>query len=433
MRSVSAIAFLIATGAALGCADRDELAFGAASRFHAVGALRADDGAENDFFGYAVAVSGSTAVVGAPRHEIDSEPERGAAYLFVKTAEAWQWQATLAAADGASGDHFGVSVAIAGATVLVGAPEHEVADRPFQGAAYVFVRDGDTWSQQGGALSADDGVAADAFGTAVGLSEADDGGANAVVGAPHHAVEGHSDQGAAYAFARKRGEWSQRGAALVAENGLAGEVFGSAVAVSGSTALVGAPVHQVGANPYQGGVYVFFDDGTAWKQQGSELTASDGGPFDQLSACALSGDRALLGAPLHVVGGHALRGAAYLFSRDGSTWREDQRLSAPDGETGDQFGSAVALSPTTALVSAPGRKAPAVGPSGGVYAFSPAAQQWQQQGSVWTGTEGAPQELFGPAVAVSEDSAFVGSPYRRVADSAAQGTVYSFAGSLLDR
>lgn len=423
------LALAMSVCCALGCASNDPSQPTDASSGFVLDPTRLalENGADADFFGYAVAASDTTALVGAPRRALGDHLEQGAAYVFVKDGDGWQLQAELDADDGAAGDHFGISVAVAGNTAVIGAPGHTVDDKPFQGAAYIFERDGDRWSQRGKALSGSDASAADAFGSAVGVAETDDA-ANAVVGAPYHDVDGHSDQGAAYVFSRDGEEWSQRGGALIADNGLAGEVFGSAVAISGSTALVGAPVHQVGPNPYQGGVYVFVEDAGAWTQQGGELTASDGGAFDQLSPCAIAGDVALLGAPFHVVDNHPMRGAAYLFERRDGSWQQRARLVAKSGADHDQFGRAVALSNDALLVAAPERKSDHGGPGGAVYFFAPdASGAWLERSPLWTASEGAANEAFGPPVALTATSGLVGSPYRSVGQNSAQGVVFTFS------
>ena len=420
-------ATILVSSCALACSDPSHPKLGSTADFVQDGApLSLAAGEADDYFGFSIALSGTTALVGAPRRGVGDNREQGAAYVFVRNGGSWQAQGpALIADDGALGDHFGLSVALAGDTAVIGAPGHAVGQSPFRGAAYVFVRNGEIWSQQGAELSADDGEAADAFGTAVAVAVHEDT-ANLIVGAPYHDVDGHSDQGAAYAFTRSGQDWVQRGGALTAGNGLAGEVFGSAVAVSGNTALVGAPVHQVGVNPYQGGVYVFVDDGVAWAQQGPELIADDGGPFDQLSSCALVADLALVGAPLHVVGADPMRGAAYLFSRTGDTWSQRARLIADDGAASDEFGSQVALSADAALIAAPGRGAPASSYGGGVYAFAPDAQGlWTQHGTMLSVSGGAPTEVFGSALALAEGSALIGAPFHKVGDNAAQGAVYA--------
>jgi nucleoside-specific outer membrane channel protein Tsx len=158
--------------------------------------LTASDGAANDGFGVSVAVSGSTALVGSPGHPFSSSSGfgPGAAYVFVQSGTTWSQQAELTASDGVAGDFFGYSVALSGGTALVGAAQHKVGSNLDQGAAYVFAQSGTTWSQQS-ELTASDGAAGDQFGYSVSVS-----GSTTVEGASVHQVGPNIGQGAAYVF-----------------------------------------------------------------------------------------------------------------------------------------------------------------------------------------------------------------------------------------
>jgi hypothetical protein len=284
--------------------------------------LTAPDGKAGDFFGLSVAVSGSTLIVGAT--PINSTiPPPGAAYVFVESGGTWSQQAELTALDGKGGDLFGFSVAVSGSTRVVGAPRHMVGANTDQGAAYVFVRSGGTWSQQA-ELTAPDGAAYDQFGFSVAVSSS-----TALVGAPGLIGQGiPPSNGRAYVFVDSGGTWSQQ-AELTASDGKAADLFGISVAVDGSTAVVGAPDHFVGTNFRQGTAYVFVDSSGTWGQQ-AELTALDGAAQDFFgSSAAVSGATALVGAPN--------RNAAYAFVRNGGTWSQQAKLTASDavGDFGD--------------------------------------------------------------------------------------------------
>ena len=211
--------------------------------------LTASDGTAFDKFGWSVAISGDTALVGAPQHAVGSNAYQGAAYVFAGSGSTWTQRAELTAADGAAWDKLGSSVALSGDTAVIGAPRHVVGST-FHGAAYVFAGSGGTWTQQA-ELTASDGAAWDFFGFSVAIS-----GDTALVGAPSHAVSGNSQQGTAYVFAGSGSTWTQQ-AELSASDGAAGDNFGWAVAFSGNSALVGALYHAVGGNPLQGAAYVF--------------------------------------------------------------------------------------------------------------------------------------------------------------------------------
>jgi hypothetical protein len=303
--------------------------------------LIASDGATDDGFGGSVAVSGSTVVVGAPYHTVGSNPYQGVAYVFIESNGTWNQQTELTASNGAQGNLLGYSVAISGNTLVLGAPAVIASLFPSgPGAAYVFVESGGVWAQQA-ELTASDGMAADSFGLSVAVL-----GSTAVVGAPRHTVGSNSGQGAAYMFEQSGTTWSQQ-AELTASDGAQGDWFGYSVAVSGGTAVVGAPQHVYPSSGL-GSAYVFVESGGTWSQR-AELTASDGGGYFG-SSVAVSGSTAVIGAPAHEVGTHNSQGAAYAFGESGGVWSEQAEITASNGGAGDEFGSSVAVSGGTAVV-----------------------------------------------------------------------------------
>jgi hypothetical protein len=181
--------------------------------------------------------------------------------------------------DDAPKDGFGSSVAMSGDTAVVGAPGRNGS----RGAAYVFVRNGATWLQQA-ELTAADGAASDAFGASVATS-----GGTVIVGAYQHAVGVHAKQGAAYVFVANGSSWSQQ-AELTASDGGAGAGFGLSLASVVGTAVVGAFLHTVGNQWEQGAAYVFAQSGATWTQQ-AELTASDGGNGRRIRRVHRAGQR----------------------------------------------------------------------------------------------------------------------------------------------
>jgi hypothetical protein len=193
--------------------------------------------------------------------------------------------------DGARDDRFGNSVALSsdGLTALVGARDDDVGSRVDQGAAYVLVRSGTTWTFAV-KLLATDGVAGDQFGQSVSLSG---DGQTAMVGSPLHDVGANVNQGAAYVFARSGSDWTQE-ALLVSADGATNDRFGASVSFSGDgqLALVGAAQDDVGSNVDQGSAYVFGRSGSSWTQQ-MKLVAGDGASSDQFGvSVSLSGGRA---------------------------------------------------------------------------------------------------------------------------------------------
>ena len=156
--------------------------------------LTASDGAAFDFFGLvSLSADGNTALIGASNATVGNKSSQGVAYVFVLNGGVWSQQQKLTALDGAAGDAFGTSVSVSGDgnTALIGAENAKVGANTSQGAAYVFVRSGLTWSQDQ-KLTASDGAASDHFGLQVSLS-AD--GSTALIGAYWATVGANAKQG----------------------------------------------------------------------------------------------------------------------------------------------------------------------------------------------------------------------------------------------
>jgi len=380
--------------------------------------LTASDGASSDYFGFSVAIDGDTAVVGTPYDDVGAKPDQGSAYVFTRSGTTWSQQAQLNAADGATNDRFGYSVAIDGDTAVIGAPYDDVGANPDQGSAYVFTRTGATWSQQQ-KLTASDGVATDFFGCSVALS-----GETAVVGARYDDVDATVDQGSAYVFTRSGTTWSEQ-QRLTAADGAAADGAGCSVAISGDTAVVGAEGDDVGVATDMGTAYVFVRSGTTWSEQ-QKLTAGDGAAGDTFgSRVAVSGDTAVVGALFDDVGANSNQGSACVFVRSGTTWSEQQKLTASDGVATDFFGCSVALSGDTAVVGADCDDVGANTDQGSAYVFTRSGTTWSQQAQL-AAVDGAAGDTFGFSVALSGDTVAVGAPYHDVGATADQGSTYVF-------
>ena len=368
--------------------------------------LTADDSIAEDMFANAVAVSGNTVIVGASEHD-ERGVNSGAAYIFSRSESgnnAWLQVAKLTASDGVAGNLFGCAVALAGDTAVVGASE---ADNQ-RGSVYIFeCNEGgvDNWGQVA-KLTASDGVASDRFGYAVSIS-----GDTVIVGADRD-----DNQGAAYIFSRAAGggnAWGQV-AKLTASDGAAGDFFGSAAAISGNTAIVGArrDDDQGGGS---GSAYIFSRDqvgSNVWRQV-TKITASDGSNFDNFGfAVAISGDTAVVGARENDAQGPD-SGAAYVFERDqGGTdnWGEVVKLIASDGVANDSFGWSVAISGDTAVVGSIANDGQD-SDSGAAYVFERnqgGATNWGEVVKL-IASDGARGDRFGIAVALSGQTAVIGA------------------------
>jgi hypothetical protein len=294
--------------------------------------LLPSDPQAGDAFGTAVALSGNTALVGSQ----GKNNQTGAAYVFTRSGGIWSQQQELTASDGAAFEFFGTSVALNDTTALIAASGGDPLN-PRTGAVYVFTRapTGTTWSQQQKLQPSDVGPQ-DFFGGSVALS-----GNTALVGASAN------NTGAVYVFVSNGGMWSQQ-QRLVASDPVAGDGFG-VVALAGDTAIIGA----AGKNAATGAVYVFARSGSTWSQV-QELVASDGAPFHEFgSSVAVSGSTALIGAAPNG------NGSFYLFARNGTQWSQAQEVLSPDGAANDSFGGSIALGAHTVLVGAAGHNSQA--------------------------------------------------------------------------
>ncbi len=382
--------------------------------------LVAADGAQDDRFGSSVALSGDTAVVGAPNADIASA-NQGAAYVFTRAAGMWTQEAKLVASDGVAGDLFGASVAVEGDQALVGA---SMSPTTAAGAAYVYTRSATTWSQRAKLAQAVGGIG-DQFGMTVALS-----GDTALVGAQSVDVTAGGNQGRAFVFRGAGAAWSEE-AQLTAGDVAANDNFGRSVALSGDTALVGAPNADV-TTSNRGAAYVFVRSGTAWSQQ-QKLVASDGDANDNFGASvALLQDTALVGAP----GADAPtsgQGMAYAYTRSGTSWTQQAGWTAPaaDIQTSGDYGRVVALATDMALIGSPLLDGPGGGTNhGAAFVRTRSGVTWSDEAKLTAGLSAA-GSFFG-SVALSADTAVVGATYEDLnsIDNAGGAHVFARSGAI---
>ncbi len=299
--------------------------------------LLPDDGAAGDFFGISVAISGATTIVGASEDD-DSGNGSGSGYLFDTTTGTQI--AKLLPDDGASGDFFGISVAISGATAIVGAFRDD-DNGSSSGSAYLFDISDPANPLQIAKLLANDGAASDFFGFSVAISP-DGIGTTAIIGAYGDDDNGVAS-GSAYLFDTTTG---RQIAKLLPNDGAASDYFGYSVAISGATAIVGA-FRDDDNGSSSGSAYLF--DTTTGTLIAKHLP-NDGAAGDNFGiSVAISGPTAIVGAWWDNDNG-ADSGSAYLFET--ATGRQIAKLLPNDGTVGDQFGWSVAISGATAIVGA---------------------------------------------------------------------------------
>ena len=214
----------------------------------------------------------------------------------------------------------------------------------------------------------------------------------------------------------KAAEDAMQQARLVANDGAAGEELGFSVAFSSDTAVVGS---RRGLSA-QGAAYVFTRTGSTWTQQ-ARLVADDGTAVDRFGeSVALSGNTILVGSVWSDVGATNNQGAAYVFVRTGSTWVQQAKLVADDGGADDLFGVSVALHGNTALVGANG-----VAGGGAAYVFERSGSTWMQQAKL-VAEDRSGGDQFGFVTALFGDTALVGADWDNVGANVDQGSAYVF-------
>ncbi len=365
-------------------------------------------------FGSTVALSadGNTALIGGP---IDNS-SNGAAWIFTRTGETWTQEGPkLTPNDETGAGLFGAAVALSadGNTALIGG----AFDNGHVGAAWVFTRSGSTWTQQGTKLTADDETGSGEFGIGVALS-AD--GNTALIG-------GRSDNtniGAAWAFTRSGATWTQQGSKLTASDETGAGSFGQSVALSadGNTALIGGRSD----NGNVGAAWAFTRSGSTWTQQGSKLTASDetgNGLFGDSVALSADGNTGLIGG----IDDNSNVGAVWVFTRSGSTWTQQGSKLSPGGATGiAQFGSSVSLSGdgNTALIGGPVDNTQV----GAAWVYTRSGQTWTQQGAKLVPSDEVGAGVVGTGVALSADggTAMIGGQ----GDNSDVGAAWAFGAPL---
>ena len=270
--------------------------------------ITAADAVAEDAFGFVVSIDGTTAVVGAPKADIGAAKNAGAVYVFVRDANRWKQHAKLVPEDAARSDALGEAVDIQKDTVIVGAPGHTHGGVRFAGAVFVFVRDGDAWREQA-KLTADDAAPTDRFGVSVDIE-----GDTVIVGSLLNDAGGTKDAGAAYIFVRNGTTWTQQ-AKLIAPEKRKGDRFGAGVATTGKIAVVGAPLRAengLGA----GAAYSFVNDDGVWKYAATVVPDEPGPNLLLGSTVAISVDTIVLGggaAPTPHAG-YGNGTAAYVYS-----------------------------------------------------------------------------------------------------------------------
>lgn len=377
--------------------------------------VKAPNAEAGDAFGWSVAISADTLVVGTYSEDSNQTTitngttasgsnaaiNSGAVYVFKRTGSFWMQEAYLKAPNAEANDEFGYSVAISGDTIAVGANQEDSNQTTITngstasidnsivaaGAVYVFKRNAGVWSQQA-YLKTPNPDAGDQFGISVAIS-----GSTIAVGSIYESsnqititngstASGNNStpqSGAVYVFKRSGANWAQE-AYIKAPNAEANDHFGASISLSGDRLAVGAPQEDSNqvtiTNGFtasadnsatdSGAVYVFKRSVANWAQE-AYVKPTNADSLDAFgSSVATTSDTLVVGVPQEssnqttITNGPtasannsaAASGAVYVFKRNGNNWTQDAYLKAPNAEASDQFGFSVAISGDTIVAGA---------------------------------------------------------------------------------
>jgi hypothetical protein len=413
---------LFANTAILSASEDNPAGLSTAGRIHVfqrnpgwtqVATLIANDAAVGDRFGVSSAVWGETILVGAFHDDTLAGGDAGSAYLFTRSETGWEQAAHLSAGDGSAYEYFGASVALEGDTALIGATDDDTATVINSGSAYLFVRQNNIWMFRQ-KLQASDPAAFGSFGASVALTT-------------DIAAVGAQSKNAVYLFRRAEANWLEQ-TKIAGADTKAGHRFGFSMALDGDTLLVGAPDADFptgGGFSVPGSAYVFVRSGNAWTQQ-AQFRAEDGAERDNFGhAVALDQDIAVIGAPMDDVGIQADAGSVCVFVREGATWTQTAKLTAAISAAGDAFGSAVAISGSTFVIGAPGDDTAAGVDTGSSTVFIAGPSGWERQTTL-TVKGAAAGDRLGFAVALSGNKAVLGASAADAGAIVNAGSAYLF-------
>ncbi|MBI1289498.1 MAG: T9SS type A sorting domain-containing protein [Flavobacteriales bacterium] len=390
-----------------------------AQNYTEIAKLTASDRDEDANYGSSVAISGNYAIAGAMAEDFDASGSNytenaGAVYFSEKSGNSWQETQKLVASDRASMDYFGSVVSMSGNYAFVGAwGEDEDATgsntMTEAGAVYVFERTGSTWTEVQ-KLVASNRTAYDHFGRSIAISD-------------NYAIIGN-DFNTVYFFELSgSGVWNE--AYWLHSN--SGDYFGYSVDIDGTTALVGATRNSYDENEgdfihHTGAAYFVSRDGTGNWNVDQKVVASDRNDSDNFgSAVALDGNRAIIGAYRQdynlsgqITGPSS--GAAYIFEKDGSSWIQKQKVIAPNGSAYDEFGTCVAMEGDHALIGlesedydAPTPFDPALADAGAAYLLKRNATGSWNYTQILSASDKSSGDHFGNSVAISGEQIMVGA------------------------
>ena len=309
-----------------------------------------------EYFGSSIAINGNTVVVGAPGMEVGGLQNHGGAYVYsCEDPSACELVSKLVVTGGSQSDRFGdeSGVAVSGNTVFVASPVKNSDVNPSEGAVFVFHCSGS-------------------------------GNSTSCVQSQH--IKDHT--------------------------GNANEMFGSSIAVSGTMLVVGAP-RKTGSDMLQAGsAFVYSCPPDAQCTLLHQIMGSNRGSDSRDrfgSYVAISGSTVVIGAQEKTIESQNYRGAAFVFRCTETECTERRMLTATNGLSSEMFGAPVAVSGDLVAVAARNRRVSPGGPTGSVYIFNCGAELDCAQ-QLRIDNPGSAAEKFGQAVAMTGTKLFIGSP-----------------------
>ena len=271
-------------------------------------------------------------------------------------------------------------------------------------------------------LTASDKDSGDEFGCSVAVD-----GNDIVVGVHQEDSDGKTSNGAVYVFTKNGDTWSQS-QKLTASNKDDHEKFGNSVAVDSGTIVVGAFYENSGGKDDNGVVYVFTKSGDTWSQS-QKLTASDKDSGDEFgSSVAIDGNNIVVGAPEEDSGGKDNNGAVYVFTKSGDTWSQSQKLTVSDRDNDDYFGWSVAIDGDNIIVGASEKSSDGKDHNGVVYVFTKSGNTWSQSQKL-TASDKDNWDNFGYSAAIDGETTVVGAYREDSGGKDNNGAVYVFTKS----
>ncbi|MEK7857469.1 MAG: hypothetical protein AAB288_15375, partial [Acidobacteriota bacterium] len=370
------------------------------------------DGAREDHLGTSIAIDGDIAVLGAPdANSGGQQTDRGAAYVFIRQGGVWSVDQKLTASNAANNDNFGLSVAIKGGLIFVGARGADIGSNVDQGAVYVFSREGGTWREQQ-ILTASDGTVADNFGARLSLSDTGD---RVVIGAIGDDLGTGSLRGSAYVFSTSGNEWIQE-AKLISPDGIEVGNFAESLAIDGDLIVVGA-YHGRGV------AYVFRRNSNSTWTTLQKLVPT---PSEQFGSehfglsVDIHGTRIVVGAPDETVPNATQQGVAYVFEHNGSLWAFSAKLRPSDGSSYDWFGRGISVEQDLIVVGSPLDDTGAIDSHGSVYIYRKVGADWvESQKLLASGFTN--REYLGQFLTIQGGRILVGCGSKTIGSNFAQG------------